>query len=80
MAEVNGHAAKTIAHLEAETENRARVSKILFGNGEPGIDKRLDRLEQDERRRKWHFGVLWVAVISATVSPLIGKIWAVISK
>lgn len=43
----------------------ARIEYGIFGNGEPGIKTRLDRLEQDAARRKWHIRAVVTGVIAA---------------
>ena len=76
------HMEGSILRIE-EVVNKA--SKVLFGNGTPGIVIRLDRLETaaDERTkrenqiRKWLMGVGVALIVQAAVTAG-GIIWAVV--
>lgn len=41
------------------TENR----RIMFGNGGVGIVTRVDRIEQDEKKRRWVIGAIILTLI-----------------
>ena len=38
--------------------------RIIFGNSEPGVKIRIDRLEEKEKARQWQFRSLWVAIMA----------------
>jgi len=44
--------------------------EIFTGNGDAGMIKTVDRLNQAEKRRIWHFRVLWAGFLG-----LLGKIF-----
>lgn len=48
-----------------------RHDKLLFGNGNPpGLLTKMDRIEQTEEDRKWHFRAIWgsVAAVAAKLA------------
>lgn len=48
-----------------------KIRKHLYGNGEGvGLVTRLDRLEQAEENRKWHFRTLYTSTIG-----IVGKLF-----
>lgn len=51
VVEVEKGLARVISHLESEHIDRANFSKVLHGNGKPGLLVRVDRLEQIEKGR-----------------------------
>lgn len=51
--------------LLAVKEDTDHIRDALFGNGQPGIKVRLDRLEQDANRRRWQVHTVSAAVIGA---------------
>lgn len=53
-------------------DNVKLLMEKIVGNGVPGIDKRLDRLEQDEKRRSiWLKAVITVSV-GSIITSLVG--------
>lgn len=56
---------RIVSHLESEREDRAAFGKMLHGTeSAPGLDKRVDRLEQRDEDRKKHFLALWFAILT----------------
>lgn len=41
-----------------------RHDELFFGDNDPGMLTRFDRLEQSEENRKWHLRIIWAALIS----------------
>lgn len=58
----------SLAEIHAKLDRLDRVEVAVFGNGKPGIDKRLDRAEQTlgrlENIVKWSAGVLALSLAS----------------
>ena len=55
-----------------------KVTKIdasLSGNEKPGLEIRLDCLEQTEKRRQWQIRGIWTAAIAAIISTLVSWLW-----
>lgn len=68
VLEALGELAEKAETLEREM---GQVSYAIFGNGEPGIKTRLDRVEQNEARRmKWVSGI-----VLALVPAIAGWVW-----
>ena len=51
-----------------------RFTESLLGNGKPGINVRLDRIEQLENRRKWLTRAILIAIIGIGVKMLVAVI------
>lgn len=46
----------------------AKFDLFLHGNfDKPGLMIRMDRLEQDVDRRKWHLGIIYTALVGVAV-------------
>lgn len=61
------------AKLAPITELLKVHNRTLFGDGTdgyPGLHKKVDRMEQIEVRRKWHFGVLYTAIVSGAIKAV----------
>ena len=35
---------------------------VIFGNGTPGLRVKVDRLEQVEKMRSWHYRTIWAGL------------------
>jgi len=70
---VTTHISRTEVYRENQTKLLDAHSKEIWGNGKPGLDTKVDRLEQAERNRTETEGrrakVLW-----GTVTAVIGVI------
>ncbi len=69
------HAEEELSHLHrqelAEIHAKlARLDEAIRGNGKPGINARLDRLEASERTRSRLLWIIAGAVVSLAVSAL----------
>lgn len=58
-------------HFEAIHRKLDRLDEAIRGNGEPGINVRLDRLEQDAKRQSRLIWMLLSAVATAVASGVI---------
>jgi hypothetical protein len=58
---------KLCATVENVNVNQTALLKkheeTLYGNGKPGLNTRIDRIEQIEQNRKWSLRVLWSAMV-----------------
>lgn len=74
LAEVELTLARLTSHLEAELPHTMetlealqglvkRHEETLHGNNRPGMNVRLDRLEQTEKNRTLNLRLLWGAII-----------------
>jgi len=62
--------------LTAANDKLDKLLASIYGNGREGLLVRVDRLEQDEGRRKWG-----VRLVAASVVGLIVKaFWGVVAK
>jgi hypothetical protein len=52
----------SVTRLEGHVE---RLQVLLHGNGAAGLVTRLDRLEQEAERRRWHMRALWTGLVAA---------------
>lgn len=41
-----------------------RHEKLFFGDGNAGMLTKIDRQEQVEEGRRWHFRVIWTAIVA----------------
>ena len=58
--------------LQNQASLLTRFDKLLFGtNGTPGLDKRLDRLEQTDKVRTWNLRVLWTTTVGVLVKTVV---------
>lgn len=79
------HAARMEQSIEKIEALVDKASKVLFGNGTPGIIVRLDRVEQqsdqrlrkEEQLRKMAIGLM-VALLAQAAITAAGVIWAVV--
>ena len=63
--------------LQNQAALLSRFDKILFGtNGTPGLDKRLDRLEQIDKGRAWNLRAIWTALVTVGVKAA----WDMLTK
>ena len=64
--------------MEKDSQDKQAVldehQRVLRGNGDPGIIKQVDRLEQTEKLRKWIIRGLILAVIGGAVSLVVAAI------
>lgn len=72
-----GMRATNDAHFETLKARTDRHEYIIIGNGTPGIASRLDRLEQTEKKREFHFRLWWGAIVGAFVTGVGGLIFAI---
>lgn len=57
--------------FERITELMDKHDKILMGDLVPGVLTRLDRLEQVETNRKWHFGIIWTGIVGMLIKMIV---------
>lgn len=57
----------TLSHL---TDALHRIDNHIAPTNGLTFDKRLDRLEQDDSRRKWHLRAIWTLLTGAVVDWL----------
>ncbi|MGH9429583.1 MAG: hypothetical protein ACRD2L_25135 [Terriglobia bacterium] len=64
-------------HVTKDEAHQAEMHRVLDGlNGSaPGIKTRVDRLEQSEGSRKWHFRTIWAALVSIGLTLTGNWIW-----
>ncbi len=58
-------------HFESIHRKLDRLDEAIRGNGEPGINMRLDRLEQDAKRQSRLIWMIASALVTALASSLI---------
>lgn len=79
--------ARLVSHIESEQEKneyyRADIKRVverhehtLFGNGREGLNTRVDRLEQDKKRKESHSLVLY----STAAGLILKTIWDFITN
>ena len=76
MARVEGKLDKLADDMAALNAMRVRVDEHherLYGNGQPGIIKDVDRLKQWKQSLYWLVGILGGATAWGLISTLIGK-------
>lgn len=59
-----------------QTKLLEKHEDTLYGNGNAGLDKRVDRIEQVEIGRKWSMRALWgttITVIGKLVYNVVGQ-------
>lgn len=61
--------------MEEDTKD---VFKVLYGNGQPGVISRIQKLEDWQAARQHHYGVI-VGVVGFVINA-IGVIYAIIKK
>ncbi len=44
--------------------------KMIFGNGTPGMNVRVDRIEKSEERRGWTMRLIWSSIAALTAKIL----------
>lgn len=63
LSEIHG----TLEGLKVSVDNMnktvAKHDYTLTGNGGPGLLTRVDRIEQTQETRKWHFRTMWGAML-----------------
>lgn len=82
VIDISASSARMEQKIDTMAANQERIMHLLYGNGEPGLKGRVDRLEQDQiardkdnekanaRREKF----LWWAVTSG-IAGLAAGIW-----
>jgi len=55
-------------HAQQDRVDFTRINESLHGNGKPGMNLRLDRLEQTEKRRGKQIWVIFTALVGGVVS------------
>lgn len=64
------------AHIAKDELLFKQIYDTLDGVGkDPGIRGRVDRLEQTEEGRRWHFRTLWSLAVGTAVSVIAGFLW-----
>lgn len=56
-----------LALLAQRHEDIGELKRAVFGNGNTGIRLTVDRLKQADVRRRWHFGVVYGALVAVGV-------------
>ena len=57
--------------LQNQAALLVRFDKLLFGtNGTPGMDKRLDRLEQSQKAATWVISIIGACIIGIIITGL----------
>jgi len=66
--------------LEQINDKLERLDKAIRGNGTPGINQRLDRLEQIEAGRKRLFWIVLVAMVGSLAPSVVQAFSALSGK
>lgn len=66
------------SEYQAVSDKMEKVSAVIYGNGNHGLNVRLDRLEQAEKSRKNQHKIMWGGV-AAALAPYIQKIIAILT-
>lgn len=65
-------------HIRDDQHNFDKIHEayhdMIYGNGKPGLQLRLDRLEQDNNRRTWQLRTIWIALLAAA-GGFIAQLW-----
>ena len=61
--------------LDIITEVVNELKLTLNGNGSLGLKTRVDRLEQTDGSRKWHFRAAWAAILSMALGLVSNWAW-----
>jgi hypothetical protein len=71
LVEINQKLGCLSQFMDEVKAHRVETQQILHGNGSPGLIKQVDRLVQDEKRRRYYMGGMFTALMS-----LVGdKLW-----
>lgn len=59
---------KIETHLETLITNTDKLTTVILGDDDDhiGLVRKVDRLEQKEADRRWHFRTIWTALVALT--------------
>ena len=60
--------------LRINTELTQKIANKIYGNGKPGHDTRIDRLEVEANNRRWSVRLVAGGILSVVVWLIIGHI------
>ena len=63
-SEVQTSLTKIDCNMTSLSEKVEEHEEKLEGNGKDGLILKVDRMEQNDARRTWHFRTIWVAIVA----------------